>query len=330
MGEPIQRNLGFELVRVTEAAAMAAGRWLGRGDKEAADQAAVTAMRYVINSVDMDGIVVLGEGVKDQAPMLYNGEHVGTGRPPKVDVAVDPIDGTRLLSKGLPNALSVVAVAERGSMFTTDIFYMDKIAVGKAAAHAIDITTSVDVNLRNIARAKGYDVEDLTVVVLDRPRHEELVRQIRAAGARIRLITDGDVAGAITAAMEGTGIDVLMGVGGSPEAVVAACALKCLGGNIQCRLWPRDEKEREAAIQAGVDLDRVYTLDDLVATDDVFFAATGITDGELLRGVRYFGRGARTHSLVMRGKSGTIRFIESIHNYEKLMLISTLPYETQS
>jgi fructose-1,6-bisphosphatase II len=327
MAEPIQRNLGFELVRVTEAAAMAAGRWMGRGDKEAVDQAAVNAMRYVLGMVDMDGVIVIGEGEKDQAPRLYNGEQIGNGLPPKVDVAVDPVDGTRALAKGLPNSISVVALAERGAMYyPKNIVYMDKIAVGPEAAGHIEITASVARNLKNIAKAKKREVDDLTVVVLDRPRHEELIGQIRAAGARVKLISDGDVAGAIMAAMEGTGIDALMGIGGSPEATVAACALKCLGGEIQCKLWPRDEAEKQKALKAGLNLDRVLSTDDLVAGHDVFFAATGISDGELLRGVRYFGRGAKTHSIVMRSRSGTVRIIEAVHHFEKLMKIAELPY----
>ncbi|MEW6232175.1 MAG: class II fructose-bisphosphatase [Chloroflexota bacterium] len=328
MAEPIQRNLGFELVRVTEAAAMAAGRWMGRGDKEAVDQAAVNAMRYVLGMVDMDGVIVIGEGEKDQAPRLYNGEQIGNGLPPKVDVAVDPVDGTRALAKGLPNSISVVALAERGAMYyPKNIVYMDKIAVGPEAAGHIEITASVARNLKNIAKAKKREVDDLTVVVLDRPRHEELIGQIRAAGARVKLISDGDVAGAIMAAMEGTGIDALMGIGGSPEATVAACALKCLGGEIQCKLWPRDEAEKQKALKAGLNLDRVLSTDDLVAGHDVFFAATGISDGELLRGVRYFGRGAKTHSIVMRSRSGTVRIIEAVHHFEKLMKIAELPYD---
>jgi len=328
MAEPIQRNLGFELVRVTEAAAMAAGRWMGRGDKEAVDRAAVNAMRYVLGMVDMDGVIVIGEGEKDQAPRLYNGEQIGNGLPPKVDVAVDPVDGTRALAKGLPNSISVVALAERGAMYyPKNIVYMDKIAVGPEAAGHIEITAPVARNLKNIAKAKKREVDDLTVVVLDRPRHEELIGQIRAAGARVKLISDGDVAGAVMAAMEGTGIDALMGIGGSPEATVAACALKCLGGEIQCRLWPRDEAEKQKALEAGLNLDRVLSTDDLVAGHDVFFAATGISDGELLRGVRYFGRGAKTHSIVMRSRSGTVRIIEAVHHFEKLMKIAELPYD---
>jgi len=330
VGEPIQRNLGFELVRVTEAAALASARWMGRGDKEAADQAAVTAMRYALSSVGMDGVVVIGEGLKDDAPMLYIGERIGNGLPPQVDIAVDPIDGTRLLSQGLPNALAVVALAERGALYHTDLVYMNKLAVDRRAKKAIDITAPVATNLKNIAKAKGLQVEDLSVAVLDRPRHEDLIRQIREAGARIKLILDGDVAAAIMAASEGIGVDVLMGVGGSPEAVVAACAIKCLDGEIQCQLWPRNEAERELAQQQKLDLNQVLTTEDLVRSGDVFMAATGITDGELLHGVRYFARGATTHSLAMRSRSGTIRFIEATHNFAKLMKISGLSYETKS
>lgn len=321
------RNLALELVRVTEAAAMTAARWMGRGDKEGADQAAVDAMRFMLSTVEMDGIVVIGEGEKDEAPMLYNGERVGTGRPPQVDVAVDPIDGTRLLSLGRSNALSVVAISERGTMFNPGkVVYMQKIAVGPAAKGVIDIEAPVQENLRRIAEAKGMHVFDLTVVVLDRPRHQKLIQEIREAGARIRLISDGDVAGALMTAMEGTGVDVLMGIGGTPEGVIAACALKCLGGEIQGKLWPRNEEEIRWAAENGLDVNQVLTTDDLVRGDNVFFAATGITDGELLRGVHYFGGGAKTHSLVMRGRSGTIRYIEATHRWDKLSRISRIAY----
>lgn len=326
--EQPDRNLALELVRVTEAAALAAARWMGRGDRMASDQAAVDAMRLVLSTVEMDGIIVIGEGEKDQAPMLYNGERVGNGSPPQVDVAVDPIDGTRLLSLGRANALAVVAVSERGTMFSPGpVVYMDKIAVGREARDVIDIKAPVGVNLHRIARAKGCDVKDLTTVVLDRPRHEQLIRDIRAAGARIRLITDGDVAGAVMAAMESTGVDVLMGIGGTPEGVIAACAVKCLGGTIQGRLWPRDDEERQAAEALGLDPDRVLNTDDLVKSDNVFFAATGITDGELVRGVRYVAGGATTHSVVMRSKSGTVRSIDAIHRWDKLMRISQIPFD---
>ncbi|HZU06119.1 MAG TPA: class II fructose-bisphosphatase [Chloroflexota bacterium] len=324
----MDRNLGFELCRVTEAAAMAAARWMGRGDKNAADQAAVTAMRQTLNHVDMDGVVVIGEGEKDAAPMLYIGERVGNGLAPEVDVAVDPIDGTTLLAKGLPNALSIVAIAGRGSMFyPPGIVYMDKLAVGRVGRGVVSLEAPVRENIRNLARARKCEPEDLTICVLDRPRHEELIRQIREAGARIMLISDGDVAGAIMAAMEDyTGVDMLMGIGGAPEAVLAAAALKCLGGEIQCRLWPRNAQEAEQARASGLDLDRIYTTDDLVNDDDVSVALTGITHGELVNGVRFFSRGARTETLVMRSRSGTIRRIESEHNFEKLARYVDMPF----
>lgn len=312
---PLERNLALELTRVTEAAALHAARWMGRGDKEAADQAAVDAMRNALRFVDMDGVVVIGEGEKDEAPMLYIGERVGTGLPPKVDVAVDPIDGTRLTAMGLPNAITVVALAERNSMYyNPNIVYMEKIAVGPQAKGAIDINASPQDNLRRVARYMERNLEDLTVVILDRPRHADLIEEVRESGARIKLITDGDVAGAVMAALPGdTGVDVLMGIGGTPEAVLAACALKALGGDMQCKLWPRSAEERERAEAAGDDLDRVLTLDDLVKSDDVFFAATGITDGEFLRGVRYRGDTAETHSIMMRSRSGTLRRIDTRH-----------------
>ncbi len=323
-----ERNLAMELVRVTEAAAMAAGRWMGRGDKNKSDQAAVDAMRLILGSIEMDGIVVIGEGEKDEAPMLYNGELIGNGEPPRVDIAVDPIDGTRLLSLGRSNAISVVALAERGAMFNPGpCVYMDKIAVGPDGRGAIDIEAPVAVNLRNIARSKGEQVDDLTVVILDRPRHEKLIREVRHAGARIRLITDGDVAGSIMTAIAGTGVDVLMGVGGTPEGVITACALKCLGGEIQGKLWPRNEEEAQKARDMGYDLNAVLRTDDLVKGEDVFFAATGITDGELLKGVHYYSGGASTRSLVMRARSGTVRFIDSRHRWDKLMKISQLPFD---
>lgn len=313
----LERNLALELVRVTEAAALHAARWMGRGEKEAADQAAVDAMRQALRFVDMDGVVVIGEGEKDEAPMLYIGERVGTGRAPKVDVAVDPIDGTNLTAKGLPNAITVVALAERGSMYYNPHFvYMNKIAVGPGAKGAIDINAPVRDNLVRIARFKERNVEDLTVVVLDRPRHSDLIQEIREAGARIKLITDGDVAGAIMAALpEDTGVDVLMGIGGTPEAVLAACALKCLDGEIQCKLWPRSDEERQKAVGEGHDeLDRVISTSDLVGSDDVFFAATGITSGEFLDGVRYRADRAETHSIMMRSRSGTMRRIDTYHD----------------
>jgi len=328
MGSVPDRNLALELVRTTEAAALAAGRWMGRGDKKGVDQAAVDAMRLVLNTVSMDGVVVIGEGEKDEAPMLYNGERLGTGVPPQVDIAVDPIDGTRLTAMGMPGAISVVALAERGTMYAPgSIVYMKKIAVGPEAREAIDINAPPAVNLQRIAKAKGCDVDDLTVVILDRPRHEQLVRAVREAGARIRLIPDGDVAAGLMTAFPETGIDVLMGIGGSPEAVITACALKCVGGAIQCKLWPRNEEERRWASETGLDLEQVLTTDDLVRGENVFFAATGVTDGELLRGVKYFGTGAKTYSLVMRSRSGTVRWVEAIHRWDKLMKISAVPYD---
>ena len=301
---------------------MAAGRWVGRGDKEGGDGAAVDAMRELVNSVSMKGVVVIGEGEKDNAPMLYNGERVGDGAGAEVDVAVDPIDGTTLTAKGMPNAVSVMAVAQRGSMYDPSaVFYMEKIAVGPQAKDAIDIAASTGDNVRNVAAALDKDVEDLTVVVLDRPRHDQLVKEIREAGARIRFISDGDVAGAIMAARPTSGIDMLMGIGGTPEGIIAACAMKCMGGAIQGRLWPQDDAERAKAQEAGHDLSRVLTTDELV-TGDCYFVATGITDGELLRGVRYRAGGATTHSLVMRSKSGTIRTVEAHHNLTKVQRLS--------
>jgi fructose-1,6-bisphosphatase II len=328
MTQAIDRNLALELARVTEAAALMAARWMGRGDKEAADQAAVDAMRLVLGSISMDGVVVIGEGEKDEAPMLYVGEQVGGASEPKVDIAVDPIDGTRLLSLGMPNAIAVVAMADRGTLFASpDIMYMRKIAVGAEATGAIDINDTVANNLRRIAEAKRRTIPDLTVVVLDRPRHEQLVKDIRAAGARIKIITDGDVAGAVMAAMPNTGIDALFGIGGAPEAVIAACALKCIGGDMQCQLWPRNDDERRVAREKQIDLERVLTIDDLVSGDNVFFAATGITDGELVRGVHYFGDGATTQSLVMRSRSGTVRTIDATHRLNKLRQYAAFPFD---
>ncbi len=318
LGVPIDRNLALELVRVTEGGALAAARFMGRNQKEQADGAAVDAMRKSLQYVDMEGIVVIGEGEKDKAPMLYIGEQVGNGNEPHVDVAVDPIDGTRLVAQGLPGGLSTVALAERGSMFHTHIPYMEKIIVGPRARDVIDITDSVEVNLARIARAEGRDVQDLTVVVLDRPRHEELLGKIRSTGARVKLILDGDVAAGIMAAMEHrTGIDVLMGIGGAPEAVLAAAAVKCIGGGMQSKLWIREEDE-PIAVGEGVNDSKVYTIDDLCAGENIFYAATGITDGELLDGVRFWGGGARTHSVVMRSYSGTVRYIEAEHSLKKL------------
>ena len=319
------RNLALELVRVTEAAALAAARWVGRGDKEAADQAAVDAMRLLMDTVPMDGVVVIGEGEKDNAPMLYNGEAIGNGEPPVVDIAVDPIDGTTLTSKGMHGALAVVALAERGTMFDPGpCMYMEKIAAGPEARDVLDLDAPIGENLERLAKVKSMDVADLTVMILERSRHEQIVKEVREAGARIRFITDGDVAGAISAARDKSGVDMLIGIGGTPEGVIAAAAIKCLDGVIQGRLWPRNDEERAAALAAGYDLDQVLTADDLVSGDDVFFAATGITDGELMRGVRYTGGSARTQSLVMRSRSGTIRIIDGIHRRQKLAQFSDL------
>lgn len=313
-----ERNLGMELIRVTEAAALSAGRWMGTGDKTKVDQTAVDAMRQAIDGVDMNGVVVIGEGEKDEAPMLYIGEQVGNGTAPDLDVAVDPVDGTRLLANGLPGAIAVIATAERGSMYSAPpgVFYMEKIAVGPIAKGRIDINAPVSHNLQQIAKARDARIDDITVVILDRPRHAEMIRQIRQTGARIRLITDGDVFAAIMAAMEEyTGIDVLLGTGGAPEAVLAAAALKCIGGEIQCKVWPRDVQERARMRSEGIDLEQVLTTEDLVQGQDVSFAATGITSGELLDGVQYFGWGARTHSLMMRSRSGTVRYIQARHQW---------------
>lgn len=326
--QDLDRNLALDLVRVTEAAAMAAGRWVGRGDKEGGDGAAVDAMRKLINSIPMRGVVVIGEGEKDNAPMLYNGERVGDGTGPEVDVAVDPIDGTTLMSKGMPNALAVLAVAERGAMFDPSaVFYMRKLAVGPDCADVVDIDAGVAENLRRIAQVKRSGVSDVTVCILDRPRHADLVKEVRDAGARIQFISDGDIAGAIMAARESSDIDVLMGIGGTPEGIVSACALKCMGGAMQAKLWPRDDTEREKALAAGHDLDRVLTTDDLVTGDNMFFVATGVTSGDLVRGVHYRAGGAYTQSIVMRSKSGTIRIIDSFHRLEKLGRYSVVDFD---
>jgi fructose-1,6-bisphosphatase II len=317
------RNLALELVRVTESAAMAAARVMGRGDKNAADRAAVNAMRYLFNTVDMEGVVVIGEGEKDEAPMLYNGEVLGTGAPPQVDIAVDPIDGTRLTSLGLPGAVAVVALAERGTMFNPGhLVYANKIAVGPRAKGVIDINAPVKDNLTHVAKALAKEVHDLTVVILDRDRHKELIREVRLCGARIKLISDGDVAGALATAIEDSGEDILMGIGGSPEAVITAAALKCMGGEIQIKLWARDEKERMMAVDHGIDLDRVRGTNELVSGENVFFAVTGITGGQLVDGVRYEGNRVYTSSIVMRSLSGTVRRIESEHHLDRLNLLT--------
>jgi fructose-1,6-bisphosphatase II len=321
------RNLALELVRVTEAGAMAAGRWVGRGDKEGGDGAAVDAMRQLVSSVSMRGVVVIGEGEKDEAPMLYNGEVVGNGLGPDCDFAVDPVDGTTLMAKGMPNAISVLAVAERGAMFDPSaVFYMNKIAVGPDAADAIDITAPISENIRAVAKAKKSSAFDLTVCILDRRRHAELIAQVRETGARIRLISDGDVAGAIAAARPESGTDLLIGTGGTPEGIIAAAAMRCMGGALQARLAPTDDAERQKAIDAGHDLDRILSTEDLVSGDNVFFTATGVTDGDLLRGVRYSGGGAHTQSIVMRSKSGTVRVIEAYHRLDKLREYASIDF----
>ncbi len=315
----------MELVRVTESAALSAGRFMGLGDKVAVDQAAVDAMRFTLGSIRMDGVVVIGEGEKDEAPMLYNGERIGDGSEPRVDIAVDPIDGTTLCSLGRPGAIAVIALAERGTMVDPGPWvYMDKIAVGPECVGVVDLDAPVIANLEAVAKAKGGKVRDVTAIVLDRPRHADIIKQCREAGARINLIPDGDIAGAIAVAWRGSGADILFGIGGTPEGVTAACALKCLGGEIYGRLWPRDDAERTAALDAGYDLNAVLTANDLVSGDDVFFAATGVTDGELMRGVRFWGDGAGTMSIVMRSGSGTIRKIESTHRWNKLRNYPTI------
>jgi fructose-1,6-bisphosphatase II len=321
------RNLALELVRVTEAAAMAAGRFMGRGDKIAADKASVDAMRFMLNTIEMGAVIVIGEGEKDEAPMLFNGEQVGAGDGPLMDIAVDPIDGTRPLSFGQPNSIATVAIAPRGSMFNPGPFvYMDKIAVGPEAKGVVDITAPVEDNLRKIARAKDIELDNLTVIILDRPRHEQLITEVRRLGCRIRLILDGDVSGALMTAWRGSGIDVLLGIGGTPEGVLAACALRAMGGEIQGKLYARNEEELKRGREMGYDFNKVLTMDDLVSSEDVFFAATGITDGELLEGVKYYRDGIRTSSLVVRGFSGTVRQISSMHRLEKLRQISSIEY----
>lgn len=326
--EAPDRNLAMELVRVTEAAAMAAGRWVGRGEKNSGDAAAVDAMRHLIGSVSMRGVVVIGEGEKDEAPMLFNGEAVGNGDGPECDVAVDPVDGTTLMAHGRPNALAVLAVTERGAMFDPSaVFYMEKLAVGPEAAGVVDLSAPIAENIRRVAKAKEIGVSDVTVCILDRPRHEQIVREVREAGARIRFITDGDVAGAIATARPITGVDMLLGIGGTPEGIIAACAMKCLGGELLGRLWPKDDAERAKATDLGYDLDRVLTTDELVRGDNVFFCATGVTDGDLLRGTHFRAGGATTQSIVMRSKSGTVRIIDGYHRLTKLRSYSSIDFD---
>ena len=326
--QPPDRNLALELVRVTEAAALASARWMGRGDKEGADGAATEAMRVILSTVSMDGVIVLGEGEKDDAPMLYNGERVGDGTPPETDIAVDPLEGTTLTALGRGNALCVIAVSGRGTMFDPGpCFYMNKLAVGAEAAGSIDITLAPTENLKAVAAALRKSVRDMTAVVLDRPRHNELIGELREAGARIRLIQDGDVAGAISTGWPESGADILFGVGGTPEGVISAAALKCMGGEIQAQLAPRSDEERENVLNAGFDLEKVIYTDDLVSGDNCFFAATGVTDGELLRGVHYDSRGATTQSLLMRSKSGTVRSISARHPLDKIAQFSAVAFD---
>lgn len=327
--ESLDRNLAMELVRVTEAAALASGRWVGRGMKNEGDGAAVDAMRQLINSVNMRGVIVIGEGEKDEAPMLYNGEEVGTGEGPEVDIAVDPVDGTTLMAEGRPNAISVIAAAERGSMYDPSaVFYMKKLAVGPEAAGKVDIAAPVDHNINAVAKAKGVAASDVTVVVLDRPRHKDLIADIRRAGAKVRLISDGDVAGAIAAAQDSNSIDIMLGTGGTPEGIITACAMKAMGGEIQGVLAPQNEAEARKALDAGHELNRVLFTNDLVSSDNCYFAATGVTNGDMLRGVSYRANGATTRSLVMRSKSGTVRHIESVHKLAKLQEYSVVDYSS--
>jgi len=321
------RNLALELVRVTEAAALSAGRFMGRGDKLLADKAAVDAMRLVLNSIDMEALVVIGEGEKDEAPMLFNGEIVGTGKPPLVDLAVDPIDGTRPLANGFLNSIATVSIAPRDTMYNPGPFvYMDKIAVGPLAKGLIDIEAPLKDNLEKIAKSEGKSIKDVTVIILQRPRHDDLIKEVREIGARIRLIPDGDVAAALMTCLPESGIDALLGIGGTPEGVLAACALRAMGGEIQGKLFIRNEEEKKLGLEMEYDLDKIITMDDLVSSNDVFFAATGITDGELLSGVRYTGDAAETQSLVIRGRTGTVRWINAKHNFKKLNPISEIEY----
>ncbi len=324
---PMERNLAMELVRVTEAAAMSAARFLGRGDKILVDDVAVKAMRNVLGFIRMDGIVVIGEGEKDEAPMLFIGEVIGDGSHPKVDIAVDPVDGTTLTARGLSGAISVVALSARGTMHCPRHFvYMNKIVTGIEAKDVIDINAPVAKNLKNIAKAKKKKISEITVIVLDRPRHAQLLEDIRTVGSRVKLISDGDVSASIVAALPDTDVDVLMGVGGTPEGVLSAAAIHCIGGGMQCKAWPRDEKERQGAFDRGEDIEKVYTDNDLIESDDVFFAATGVSSGDLLKGVRYFSGGAVTQSIAMRGRSGTMRWVDARHNFEKLQKLDFLKY----
>ncbi len=323
-----EKNLALDMVRVTEAAALASARWMGKGDKNAGDQAAVDAMRLSFNTLDVQGRVVIGEGEKDEAPMLYNGERIGTGLGPAVDVAVDPVEGTNLLAYGRPNAISVVGVAPAGAMFDPGpSYYMKKLVVPAPAKDVVDLDAPTKVNLNLIAKALGKDIEDLVVFVLDKPRHQTLIQEIRKAGARIQLHTDGDVAGALMAIDPRSDVDVMMGTGGTPEGVISACAIRIMGGEMYARLDPQKEEEKRALAEAGVDLSRIFTVSTLVNTDDLFFSATGISGGTFLKGVRFTGTGAHTHSLVMRGKTGTIRYIEAVHTWDKLMKISAVKYD---
>ena len=324
----IQGNLGLELLRATEAAALRSGRWMGRGDKNGCDQAAVEAMRFAMQSVPMKGIVVIGEGEKDEAPMLYTGEEIGNGDGPEMDIAVDPVEGTTLLSEGMPGAIAVIAAAERGTLYNWEgLAYMDKLVVGPEACGAIDIEAPVAVNIRSVARSLGKDIGDITVVVLDRPRHKDIIRQIRATGARIKLILHGDVSAGVMTSIENPPADILMGIGGAPEAVITACAIKCTGGEIQCKVWPRSEEEKKLVQEKGIETDRIYMTEDLVKSKVVYFAATGITPSDFLEGVEYFKGGARSHSVIMRAESGTVRYMTANHHWDKLMQISELPYD---
>jgi fructose-1,6-bisphosphatase II len=324
----IQGNLGLELLRATEAAALRSGRWMGRGDKNGCDQAAVEAMRFAMQSVPMKGTVVIGEGEKDEAPMLYTGEEIGNGEGPEMDIAVDPVEGTTLLAEGMPGAIAVIAAAERGTLYNWEgLAYMDKLVVGPEARGAIDIEAPVAVNIRSVARSLGKDIGDITVVVLDRPRHKDIIRQIRATGARIKLILHGDVSAGVMTSIENPPADILMGIGGAPEAVITACAIKCTDGEIQCKVWPRSEEEKKLVQEKGIETDRIYMTEDLVKSKVVYFAATGITPGDFLEGVEYFKGGARSHSVIMRAESGTVRYMTANHHWDKLMQISELPYD---